>query len=288
MPRKKKIPAPSQTMSFAEYQGVVGVNWSSLKWLRVSPKHYEHHLRQPPEDRASLMAGRAFHTAVLEPDRFPIDYAVFTGPARRGEEWEAFKAANAGRTILKETEYAEALAIRDSVRAHKKASRILTGGLPEQVLVWTDPATKIVCKGRVDYLRPDGFVDLKRTTSRTFDLRRFGTVAHDYGYHLQAAFYRRGIASLSGVPTSDVRAWVVGVEGSAPFDVGLFPWDPEALGAADWELDQLLAKLAECRKRKKWPGRYEDETTLTLPAWAYQSEEADEAALGLNIGGAAA
>lgn len=279
--RKAKVTPPqSVACTFAEYQQIPGVNWSSLKHLMKSPLHYQHNLTQPPADTAAFMAGRLFHTAVLEPDRVPLDYAVFTGPRRAGADWEQFKAANAGRTIVKTEEYREALAMRDAVRAHKAASRILTGGVPERSITWDDPETGIMCKGRLDYLRPDGFVDLKRTAN--LDERRFQNTAHDLAYHMQFAFYTRGLRALG---MAEPKVWMVAVEGDEPHDVAPFAVDPGAIATGDEKVTELLALLADCTKRKRWPGRYPEETAWFLPGWAYtEADEEFSGSMGLTIG----
>jgi len=278
--KKKKIEPPATiACTFAEYVQIEGVNWSSLKHMVKSPMHYLFAQSQPPEDTATLMAGRAAHTAILEPDRFPLEYAVYGGATRRGSDWEAFKAANEGRSIIKSAEYMEALSLRDAVRGHKVASRYLSDGLPERSITWTDEATGIKCKGRVDYLRGDGFVDLKTTAN--LDERRFQNTFHDLGYHMQLAFYLRGLKAL-GMLAPVVR--LVAVEASDPHDVAAFIVDPGVLATGDEKITELLALLVDCQKRKKWPGRYPEESTLFLPGWAYSDVEADfDGDFGLSI-----
>ncbi len=82
-------------MTFAEYLKLPAVNWSTLKAGRTSPLHYKHRLENPLEDSTRLAMGRGAHTALFEPDRFLLDYALFAGPRRAGKEWKAFKAASA-------------------------------------------------------------------------------------------------------------------------------------------------------------------------------------------------
>jgi hypothetical protein len=285
MARKKPVAPISLSMTFDGYQNIAGLNYSTLKHLRVSPLHFKHNREQPPQDRTAFMLGRASHGAILEPDRFPLDFAVYPGARRAGNDWDAFKEAHRGQTIIKAEEYAEALAIRDAVRGHRVANKLLSGGEAERTLIWTDAASGLVCKGRIDYLRADGFVDVKRTAQ--LDPRRFQRTAYDLGYHLQAAWYRRGIAALRGIEhRCDVTAWVVAVEASLPHDVAPFRYDPGALATADEEIDGLLATLVECERKKRWPGRYEGEAVLELPGWAYDTDEGDVTE-GLIIGGAA-
>lgn len=279
---RRRPPAPtSREMSFADYLALPGLNWSTLKHLMKSPRHYRHQLMEPPEDRATLMMGRTLHTAVLEGDRFPLDYAVWTGGRRAGTEWDAFVAANPGRTIIKAEEYAQALAMRDAVREHRVAARLLGHGAPERTITWTDPGTGLACKGRIDWLRPDGFADVKKTAQ--FEARRFAAQAHDLGYHGQLAWYRRGLRALG---MADPVAWLISVEATAPYDVAVWRVDEGVLATGDEVVTRLLNLLVECKRRDKWPGRYPEEQTFFLPSWAYTDPEADEAT-GLIIGGAA-
>ena len=281
MARKKKVPPATLSMPFfPDYLALPGCNWSSLKHMIKSPLHYQHALTEK-KDTSAMRAGRAGHAACLEPDRFPIDFAVFLGARRAGAEWDQFAGANAGRTILKVAEYDEALAVRDAVRGHKVASRLLSGGRPEQTLTWVDPETGIACKGRIDYLRPDGLVDLKTTAS--LDPRRFASTANDMGYHGQLAFYARGLKALG---MTDPGCWLVAVEGDAPHDVVAYRVDPGVLALGDELVGRMLNRLAECQATKRWPGRAGLEQTFYLPVWAYVTQEqagADD--LGITING---
>jgi len=104
------------SISFADYKRIDAVNNSSLKAMAKSPKHYRHY-RDNPEDpdktpSDAMVLGTAVHAAVLEPDRLPLDFVIWSGPTlpaghvvwhggnRRGKAWEEFKAANVGRDIL--------------------------------------------------------------------------------------------------------------------------------------------------------------------------------------------
>src|SRR5689334_13632573 len=93
-----------ETMTFEDYRKIDAVNASSLKEMRKSPKHYLHRLKNPIDDTPRLGLGRATHTAVFEPDRLLLDYAVWEGD-RRGKAYAEFCEVNAERTILKTAEY---------------------------------------------------------------------------------------------------------------------------------------------------------------------------------------
>ena len=59
-----------------EYLALPGLSITRLKELGRSPQHYRHRLLHPKES-APLTFGRAAHCAVLEPDRYERDHAVW-------------------------------------------------------------------------------------------------------------------------------------------------------------------------------------------------------------------
>lgn len=270
-------PSAIQTTHDA-YAALPGVNWSTLKEMTRSALHYHSRLDTPREDTPGMAMGRAIHTAVLEPDRFPLEYVVFDGPRRAGNEWQAFAAANAGRTILKRDEYQTCLNVRDAVRAHKPAARLLRRGKAEMTLRWTDPITRIRCKARLDHVHAGAITDLKST--QDVDARTFGRLAERMGYHLQLAFYRMGMDAL-GMRPGPVR--IIAVEATAPHDVAVYTLAEDDLLASMDVVQGLLQRVKECRRKRRWPGRYVGEQPLDLPPWTFPSEE-EIGDLGITFG----
>lgn len=253
-------------MTRDEYFARPEVNWSLLKEMRRSPLQFNFRRHNPREDTKRLMAGRAGHTAILEPDRFLLDYALWTGDRRAGKEWDKFCAANGGKTILKAEDYAAALGQRDAVRAHPVAANLLRAGRPEETVFWTDSETGLACKARLDWLG-EALVDVKTTVD--VDARRFGALAYRYGYHCQLAFYLRGLRA-NGI---DVPAKIIAVETAEPYEVAVFGLDEDVLWAGDEEVGELLRRVSQCEVAKAWPVRYPAEEPLALPSWAFPAEE---------------
>jgi hypothetical protein len=264
-------------MDFADYQAIDACNWTTLKEVRRSLKHYQWRLSHPLEDSTTLALGRAAHTAIFEPDRFPVDYAVFGGKRRQGKEWDAFEAANIHRTILRLDEYAACLSMRDAVRAHPVAAEYLKAGKPEHTITWTDEETGIACKGRIDWLSPIALVDLK--TTNDLDPQRFAANAARMGYHCQLAWYGMGLRARG----LDLPAKLLAVETTEPHDVIVFSLDEDTLYAGEQEVRDLLSRVAAGRFSQQWPGRAQEETPLALPSWAFPADEDDVAGLGLMI-----
>jgi exodeoxyribonuclease VIII len=260
---------------FDAYARRDAVNCSLLKEMRRSPRRYLFRKANPLEDSKRLALGRAAHTAILEPDRFPLDFVVFPGARRAGKEWDAFAAANRDKTILKLDEYAACLSMRDAVRSHPVARDLLAQGQAEQTITWTDPETGLDCKARADWLGAIAFDDVK--TTGDIDATRFGALATRMGYPMQMAFYREGLLQ-NGL---DLDAKIIAVEADEPFDVAVFSVDDDALYAGEIEWRDGLRKVKQCQAEQRWPGRYEQEVTLILPPWAYPAE--DEVDQGLDL-----
>lgn len=255
-----------------DYLRMQGCSITRLKELRRSPLHYQHRLLNPKET-APLSLGRAAHCSVLEPERFDRDHAVWTrrtksgklGP-RNGKFWEAFKAENAGRTIISEDEHSDVVAIQRAVRGNRDAMRYLEHGDPEVTMQWY--VLDHLCKGRADWLTVvDGepvLVGLK--TARDCRLHQFGRQAAQLGYHLQWAFYRDGYATITGRLPKVVE---IVVENEAPHAVVVYVIPDEILQRGFDEYMALLEQLDECNRNKSWPGPAIGEQVLSLPPWAF-------------------
>ena len=249
-------------MNFQAYSDLRGVNWSTLKEMGRSPLHYQHRLTTPRSDSPAMRLGRAIHTAVLEPDLFPVHWTLYDG-RRAGNAWTEFSAVNADKGILTVDEYDTVLAIRDAVRSHKVARRLLRHGKSEVTLQWIDPVTRIKCRARLDHLRGNALTDLKST--KDVESRTFGRLAEKMGYAGQLAFYRLGLIA-TGHDLAPVR--IVAVEATAPHDVAVFTVDEDVLQVGVMEVRRLLHLVKTCRSRRRWPGRYPEEESLEYPEWA--------------------
>lgn len=248
-----------------------GVNWSLLKTLDDSPLAYRHAKENPRPDTADLALGRLVHTLVFEPQKFGDEYAVFTGPVRKGAAWDAFKAENEGKTIFKTDELAEARTMADTVRRHPLVAPYLVGGQFETVLRWTDPATGIACKAKCDWLIPGRRILADLKTTRSIERRRFAADVARYHYYGQLAHYAAGVKHALGWEPQ--RRILIAVEKAAPFDVAVYELDEAACTIGDEKAAELLAKLKACIDTDTWPGRYTEEQVMELPGWVFGADD---------------
>jgi exodeoxyribonuclease VIII len=271
-----------------DYDAIDGVGITTVKAIAKSPLHYQHLLKGGRKLTRSLELGSAGHIAVLEPERFLREFALWDEvdkagktKARRGPAWEAFKSANTGKTPIRRDEYGLAISVKDAIRSDRVAMKYLGFGKPEVAIQWTEPTTGIVCRSRLDWLTDiEGgpcLVDIKGT--RDVTPRWFSSDCAKFSYHLQMAFYRDAVFAATGrVP----RVVVVAVEMAPPHDVVTYivPDDVIEIGRADYLV--LLERLKECRARNEWPGVGNGaEQVLALPAWAVPDDD-DTSDLGLT------
>lgn len=269
-----------------EYDAVEAINITRLKYLLRSPQHYQYALTHPKQ--ADVMTvGIATHVAVLEPERFIKEFAIWDrktesgrSAPRNGKWWEAFQLEHRAQTILTEDQGALAQQIARAVRFDEVANKYLAVGDPEASLEWEIVGGR-PAKGRVDWLTThEGcptIVGLK--TSRDCRHFQFGSQAAKLGYHLQWAFYHDGFEAITGKKPHMVE---VVVESDAPHAVATYIIPEDILAQGREEYQRLLQILAHCEATDEWPGPVPNEQYLTLPTWAYPHTDDDFADLELE------
>lgn len=270
-----------------EYDTVPGVSITRLKEMGRSPQHYAYRLATPRQS-SPLRLGIASHVAVLEPERYESDFAIWTRRSdktgnlcpKNGQYWDAFVKNNAGKLHISEDEHDAARAIQAAVRGHTGAMRYLETGDPEVTMQWFGPDDRL-CRGRVDWLtRFDGapqLVGLKTST----DVRhfKFGNQAARLGYHLQWGFYFDGYKAITG---REPRMVEIVVESTPPHAVAVYFIPPDIVDQGRDEYQQLMLRLAECESTGHFPGPQEHEEALSLPSWVYGETADDLSYLGLE------
>ena len=278
----------------SSYAEIPGVNFSSLKYIAISPKMYRHRLANPEPRKKSWVIGGAIHCKVLEPEAFDRRYIVLDAetvkaiaPARNTKEGKALVAQfpgwapsemssdeyvaacvaemHPGKEALSPAQHATVVASAEAVHSHRVARDLLRGGVAEETLTWVDSATGLRCKGRLDYLRPDFLLDLK--SSRDPAPAEFERAALRYGYAAQAAFYHRGALAAKRLSGSHLPV-IVAVRTKDDFDVACFRLSEEAFAIGQSIVEKLLHRLAECTAADYWPGVAPEMRSLNLPPWA--------------------
>ncbi|MBC8227808.1 MAG: PD-(D/E)XK nuclease-like domain-containing protein [Gammaproteobacteria bacterium] len=224
------------------YGDTTYVTNSQLGWLSKSPQNYMHRLNNS-EESSALTFGKAFHWAVLEPDKFNDQVVYFEGKVRRGKAYDEFKLAAEGKTILTKKEYENILEMSDIIRGHEEIAPMLleTDNIKyEQANVWQDPDTGIWCKGKADVVFYQGaevpfILDVK--TTKDASINNFRRSSWNYGYDRQAAYYMDGFGAK--------EFWFVVIEKEAPFNMGLFKAGEKFLTDGRSKYKNLLSLYSE-------------------------------------------
>jgi hypothetical protein len=117
------------------------------------------------------------------------------------------------------------------------------------------------CKCRPDWLSADGatIVDLK--TCIDASPAGFAKAVANFGYQIQAAHYLAG--------TMAKRFIFVAVEKTAPYAIGVYELDTEALVHGTIARHNALQLIGDCRATNNYSSGYTDGIQkLQLPGWA--------------------
>lgn len=258
----------------AQYHAHPAVSKSHLDAIARSPLHYwEKYLnpdRQPEPPNPAFIIGSAAHSLVLEPQAFVRDFAVAPeGINRRTNEgkaqWAAFESQAGGKTIIDGETYRQAQAIAAAVANHPAAGPLLREGQAEVSVLASDPETGVAIKCRPDWLRDDGWiVDLKTTSDAS--PAGFGKSVANFRYHVQAAWYLDTMTAAYGEAPSGFI--FVAVEKVAPYAVGVYRIEAEAIAMGRRHARRNLTDLVACREANRWPDFGAEIQSLVMPRWA--------------------
>jgi len=252
-----------------EYHAKPGLSSSGLGSLAKSPAHYLAS-KEDQEETKALKFGTAFHTYVLEPEKFQAEIAVAPKVDRRTKAgktaWIEFVGSAADKTIIDEEDMETIKRMGESVYAHPEAMRLLDAeGFVEVSCFWDDYTLGAPCKCRPDKLNAGGAcIDLKSTEDAS--QRAFARSCGQYNYIKRAAFYLRGLSQVTGYPHTEF--YFIAVEKKAPYGTMVYQVPRVYLDIAAEELDALIALYGRCIKDDLWPGYLPEVEQLTMPAWA--------------------
>ena len=194
-------------ISSTEYHAGSGLGSSHLRELLKSPLHHKTSINSPSKETPAMKLGTATHCAILEPERFEIEYVEAPCVDRRTKDGKALwsELEQSGKIILSSDEYTKVTDMANAIRGHDLASKLITGGASEQSVYWEQKVSsldvpEIFCKSRPDYVKPmqKGYVIVDIKTTQDAHISEFQRKAYyKYCYHLQAAHYIRGFENVT-------------------------------------------------------------------------------------------
>lgn len=255
------------------------LSYSSIKRFGQSPLHYIHYLMGKRVETPALIFGTLVDLMLFTPEEVPKRFVIPPEINRRSNagkaEWAKWVEDNADSKYVTQEDFDKGERMVDSLKTNPLSAKIINDTTTTQRrLQWNEKkvGTMEVNLPFVGYL--DGEVgdekiwDLKTTTDAHPD--KFMRDAFNYGYHIQAAMYLKGIARTK-LKFPDF--YHVVVEKSEPYGVSvhLASNDFKALGKQQYE--QYLMEFRYCMEEQLFHQSYEfravgDYYPLDLPGYA--------------------
>lgn len=229
---------------------------SSLKPMLTSPAHFLLAATEPARESQAMVFGTLVHQLLLEPAVAASGVAVFPGAAcGRDKDWKSFRltATEHGRVAIDEPTFAAAIQLADKVRSTRYRGRALGSFIEEArcevTIYFTEPATQLRVRTRLDAMHPDISFDLK--TTRHGSPAAFSRSALDLHYDMQAALYsiaRRCVEGGASKPFVFIAA-----DSTAPHSVSTFDCGDSFLENGVAKLKWALANFRACSDCDVWP-----------------------------------
>lgn len=185
----------------------------------------------------------------------------------------------AGGVPLLTDEFGMVTAMAVALAAHPIAGALFSpgNGTPEASMFWTDSASGITCRSRLDWLpkpRPGKrFIVVDYKTARSAEPQAFAKAAMDHGYHCQAPWYCDGVVAL-GIAEDPLFVFVV-QEKTPPYLVTVVQLDDTAMRIGRILNRRAIGIYAECSATDTWPGYATDVAQASLPYY-YERQFGDE------------
>lgn len=247
------------------------------------PAKYDWERRNKRPSTPAFDFGKVAHKLVLgEGDKFKVlhpeihgvkkDGAVADNPRATSTWKQAEKAARAeGLTPIASDEYLKAVAMAGAVHAHPLAHKLLNDGDAEHWLYATE-------NNQGFRLRPDWMTQsegrlhlIEYKTAASADPNVFERKAYDFGYHLAFAF---AVTAARILELDEAPAYVYVVqEKDPPYLVSVCELDADAFKLGREHMRKAIEIYQQCMDTGVWPGYGEGIHSISLPAWAFTTNQ---------------
>ena len=258
------------------YHGTKALSNSGIREMLRCPARFKAMLDRMGTDAGTqtevMLCGSVFHAMTLEPDAVAARYRrqEHCGNTKAGKE-EAFSAREAGITLVKPDMWERCTAMSQAMRAHPlfAAARRADDFMAEVSVYWQEGT--VPCKARIDAVASiPGFgpciIDLKST--RDASPAAIEKSLYNFGYHRQAAWYRRALNAVGIYAPVFV---LIFVEKDAPHVITAANVAESAQGEALEDIKLAVNTYKGCSSSGIWPGyTHEIVTEIGLPSWAYR------------------
>lgn len=246
------------------------------KLINESPRHaWAAHPKLGNLDRKATGAmdrGSLIHKLVLGEG---ADLSIIDAP-----DWRT-KAAKEARDAAREARQIPVLIgdLNDAEQAATEIRRqiadagIVLGAQSEVAVQWTERATdgtEVQCRGMLDNIASPRIYDLK--TCRSAHPKAVERHVINYGYHIQAAAYRRAWEAINPELSGRVEfVWIFAQLDPLPVVTIARPRGTmRELGERQWQ--RAVDVWARCLSTDTWPGYASGIVEIEAPAWALSQD----------------
>lgn len=254
---------PILDMNRVQYNALQALNYSGMKELLRSPRHYQEYLTRQEEPSKALRIGTMVHAAVLQPDVFQR-YKPAPDVKRNttaGKEAYALWASmlKNDEQVCDADEYE--LALRVSDKMNQIIERLGIKALEtEKTVTATD--RDVLLKSSIDLIADDGYLyDLKTTEDASPN--GFMKSVKQYKYNLQAVTYLMNFERFYKTRPKGFRFIVV--EKDAPNEGAIYELGAGIMADGITMYEKALKLYSDCDKAGVWPGYTNEIITLDYP-----------------------
>lgn len=227
---------------------------SLLKPLLVSPAHFQAGLVAADRCSRARDFGTLVHLLFLEPRAAAQELAVYPGVADRSAAFTEFEAKHSDRLVVDEPTFAQGRRVAEKLAETqyrgRPLQRFIEEAVTEATIYFTEPATGLRMRVRLDAMHPDVSFDLK--TTRHPGMRAFARDAVDKDYDLQAYMYSLARCLYEGKTTAAPFVFIT-AENSAPYSVSTLEAGDNFMGNGALKFKACASAFKACTQTGHWP-----------------------------------
>lgn len=248
---------------------------SIMDYLRSPFTYWAKHLNpdRPKKDATpQMILGSAFHTLILEPEKFDSIYAIepkkillkHVGKTAYDEYKSAIGTIELSKKlVLTYEEHANLLIMKHKLYSNQKAVQLITDARIENSFFWRDHESGLLLKSRPDILHNSICADLKTTSDAS--PRAFQNEMVKYGYHIQFAMIRDAVKAIEGRVLKTFIDLVI--ENKYPHNMAIYIIDEEAINEGERIYKSVCLDMKAARELNEWNDY--GVQTVGLPKWAF-------------------
>jgi exodeoxyribonuclease VIII len=246
-----------------DYHKAPGISSTFLSdIMEYSVGHAKAWKDKPMEPTKAMAFGSLIHLAILEPELLAQKYHVVPSTDKRKKDVLLIysKAELEGWTPITQETMDKVLAIRSALLSSNTGKALFGEGIAEQAFFTRDPDTGLLIKCKADFINTKHkiLIDIKKTADgRLWNIKKS---VQNYGYKLQASFYKDVINMTMGNNYIDSVVWVF-IEEESPHGIRFVEVNKNDLQHGFDLYKEALTRLHNALQSGKFP-LYEDKIVV--------------------------